>query len=59
MNTEIKTLSAETVKNIVNAIKGGTITKVTYTSAPSLTAQSKKAGGQDYESDLQTLSPRS
>lgn len=44
MNTEIKTLSAETVKNIVNAIKGGTITKVTYTSAPSLTAQSKKAG---------------
>ena len=44
LTTEIKKLDRETVKTIINGIKAGTFTRVTYTSAPSLTSASKKAG---------------
>lgn len=42
--TEITKLDRETVKTIINGIKAGTFTRVTYCSTPSLTAESKKNG---------------
>ena len=44
MTTEIKKLSRETVRTIINGIKGGTFTRVSYCSAPDLTAECKKNG---------------
>lgn len=44
MTTEFKTMDRETVKTIINGIKAGTFTRVTYCSTPSLTAESKKNG---------------
>ena len=44
MTTEIKKMNRETVKTIINGIKEGTFTRVTYCSTPSLTAESKKNG---------------
>lgn len=42
--TEITKLDRDTVKTIINGIKAGTFTRVTYCSTPTLTAESKKNG---------------